>query len=232
MNVPSDLTRVLAGGGPLLLDFDGPVCSIFAGRPAAVVAVELCGLLAALGVTASVPVESRSDPLEVLRWAGRLGRHTLDRRLDDELRAVELQAVGSARSTPHAEGVLRAAADMGRPVGIVSNNSDQAISAYLHVHGLRPWVAVVVGRAYAEPWRMKPDPDPVLRAARGLGAAATPVLVGDSTTDVAAARAAGVRSVGYANKPGKAQRLADAGADVVIDSMAALAAALQAGGEA
>jgi hypothetical protein len=39
-------------------------------------------------------------------------------------------------------------------------------------------------------------------------------------------RAAGVRTIGYANKPGKRDRLTDAGADIVIDSMQALAVSL------
>ena len=34
----------LVGAGPLLLDFDGPVCSIFAGYPAPRVAAELVAL--------------------------------------------------------------------------------------------------------------------------------------------------------------------------------------------
>ena len=38
-------------------------------------------------------------------------------------------------------------------------------------------------------------------------------LVGDSVSDIVAARRAGVASVGYANKPGKHEKLRDAGAD-------------------
>jgi phosphoglycolate phosphatase len=52
--------------------------------------------------------------------------------------------------------------------------------------------------------------------------------VGDSVTDIEAARAAGVRSIGYANKPGKFGQLTAAGADAVVTEMAALAAALTA----
>ena len=52
------------------------------------------------------------------------------------------------------------------------------------------------------------------------------VLVGDSATDVAAARAAGVACVGYANKPGKAERLAAAGADAIVTDMTDLAGVL------
>jgi phosphoglycolate phosphatase-like HAD superfamily hydrolase len=72
---------------------------------------------------------------------------------------------------------------------------------------------------------MKPSPAPVLAALDEL--AADPrecVMVGDSTSDIEAAQAAGVIAIGYANKPGKRTRLARA--DVLIDSMAELATRL------
>ncbi|WP_234361448.1 HAD family hydrolase [Plantactinospora sp. BB1] len=49
------------------------------------------------------------------------------------------------------------------------------------------------------------------------------LLVGDSLSDIQAARAAGVVAIGYANKPGKRERFG--AADAVIDSMADLVAA-------
>jgi beta-phosphoglucomutase-like phosphatase (HAD superfamily) len=74
---------------------------------------------------------------------------------------------------------------------------------------------------------MKPNPEPILMAASGLGVApGACVLVGDSATDVEASRAGGIPSIGYANKPGKAERLARAGADVIVTSMADIATAL------
>ncbi|SNY58192.1 haloacid dehalogenase superfamily, subfamily IA, variant 3 with third motif having DD or ED [Paractinoplanes atraurantiacus] len=75
--------------------------------------------------------------------------------------------------------------------------------------------------------RMKPNPEPILRATQLLGISpARSVLVGDSLSDIEGSRAAGVRSVGYANRPTKADPFRGAGADVVIDSMGQLAEAL------
>jgi len=51
-------------------------------------------------------------------------------------------------------------------------------------------------------------------------------MVGDSTTDVLSAKAAGAHPIGYVNKPDKLQRLAEAGADAIITSMAELEGAL------
>jgi beta-phosphoglucomutase-like phosphatase (HAD superfamily) len=65
---------------------------------------------------------------------------------------------------------------------------------------------------------MKPDPGPVLAAVNVL--ATTPsqcTLIGDSLTDIEAARAAGVGIVGYANRPWKVAAFATA--DVVATSM-------------
>ena len=47
----------------------------------------------------------------------------------------------------------------------------------------------------------------------------------DNSKMLDAARNAGIRSVGYANKPGKHQRLRDAGAHAVVDDMRAIAQA-------
>ena len=45
------------------------------------------------------------------------------------------------------------------------------------------------------------------------------VLVGDSLSDIEGARAAGVRVIGYANRPAKFKAFQAAGADVVVTSM-------------
>jgi phosphoglycolate phosphatase-like HAD superfamily hydrolase len=51
-------------------------------------------------------------------------------------------------------------------------------------------------------------------------------FVGDSISDVLSANAAGTHSVGYANRPGKVERLRGVGADVIVTSIAELHAAL------
>lgn len=64
---------------------------------------------------------------------------------------------------------------------------------------------------------MKPSPHLIERAAQALDVEPDAcTLIGDQTTDVQAARAIGAASIGYANKPGKAEDLTAAGADAVI----------------
>lgn len=43
-----------------------------------------------------------------------------------------------------------------------------AIEAYLEAPGLAPFVAPIIGRAFAGPWRIKPNPEPVLAAGHAL----------------------------------------------------------------
>lgn len=215
----------LVGSGPLLLDFDGPVCSIFAGLPAPRVAGELVELLRAEGVDLPDDIARESDPLAVIRWTGYHCNPELTTAVEDALSALELQAVESATPTPHGHDVIRSAGEVGVPVAIVSNNSGHAVSAYLSAHGLAEQVERVIGRPYARPDLMKPDPWMVLDAVRAVGGKpAECVLVGDSITDIEAARAAGVHVVGYANRPRKVVPFAIA--DAVITTMADVVAAL------
>ncbi|MFG1607434.1 HAD family hydrolase [Actinoplanes sp. NPDC049265] len=223
----ASLARLLAEVDAILLDFDGPVCSIFAGYPAPKVAAELVDLLQRQGVTMPPGLTTEPDPLEVLRWAGTSGDPGVVRMVEDALCAAELRAVASAGPTPYGREVIVAARQAGLPVAVVSNNSAGAVTAYLTAHRLAAYVSPIVGRAHAEPRRMKPNPEPILRVVHTLGLAPDrTVLVGDSLSDIEGSRAAGVRSIGYANRPPKAEAFRQAGADVVIDSMGAIASVL------
>jgi len=223
----SPLNRLLAGHGPLLLDFDGPVCAIFAGYPAASVADELRSLLRDQGVMVPDELLGTPDPLDVLRWVGTLRQPDLMRTVEDALCAAELHAVRSSAPTPYAREVIVAARKAGKPIAVVSNNSAAAVIEYLTAKRLAPYVTSVIGRAYADPARMKPNPEPILHAVFDLGAEPGDcVLIGDSLGDIAGAQAAGVPVIGYANREGKVQPFRDAKADAVVSSLGDIAVAL------
>ncbi|HEX6075320.1 MAG TPA: HAD family phosphatase, partial [Micromonosporaceae bacterium] len=156
-----------------------------------------------------------------------LVRPELTAYIEDGLRSAELTAVSSSAPTPYAREVIVAAARGGRNVAIVSNNSTPAIEAYLKAHHLFRYVDSIIGRPYAEPERMKPNPELLMTAARTLGHTVEQCLfVGDSTTDIFGANAAGMPVIGYANKPHKIDEFRQLGADQVVTSMASIAAAL------
>jgi len=223
----ADLDRLMAEVDAILLDFDGPVASIFAGYPATGVAAELVDLLRGHGVDVPAHQTSERDPLEVLRWTGSIGDQSITRTVEAALCKAELRAVKTAAPTPYGREVIVAARQAGLQVAVVSNNSAGAVTAYLAAHRLAGHVSPIVGRAYAEPQRMKPNPEPILRAVRALDASpGRSVLIGDSISDIEGGKAAGVRVIGYANRPAKVEALRKAGADLVITSMGAIAEAL------
>ncbi|MFE5579854.1 HAD family hydrolase [Kitasatospora sp. NPDC056531] len=223
---PQQLADVLRPVKHVLLDFDGPVCSVFAGLPAPEVARRLREGLLAAGEQAPAGAEEETDPLALLRLVSD-ARPDLTESADAALAALETDAVRVARPTPGGESVLCAAARSGRLVSVVSNNAGEAIEAYLAEHGLSDYVAGVFGRAPGDPSSMKPNPRLLFEAMEAAGTRPEHcIFIGDAARDVEAGEAAGVPTIGYANKPGKGAKLAAAGAVVIVDSMRLIAGAL------
>ncbi|MFY1651320.1 HAD family hydrolase [Solwaraspora sp. WMMB762] len=221
----AELAAVIDRARFLLLDFDGPVCKVFANHPAPQVAATLRRLLVDQGVTVPPDLLDDPDPLAVLRWSATLDRPTILRQVDDALRAAELDAVAVAEPTPYAREVIVTAHRAQHGIAIVSNNSADAINRYLIAQQLDAYIKPVIGRPHAGPAGMKPNPAPVLAAICELHAHPEDcVLIGDSPTDIEAAQAVGVPTIGYANKPRKYHRLS--GSDAIIGSMAEVVTAL------
>jgi phosphoglycolate phosphatase len=222
------LQRIIGPTRHLLLDFDGPVCSLFAGMSAGTVAEKLRRRLAAGGVAIPAEVRSTSDPLEVFRAVAARGRE-VGQRAQRELTLLEARAVTTAQPADGAAELIAAARQSGRSVSIVSNNSGQAVATYLNQHLLARYVSAVIGRDDPDPAHMKPSPYRVRQALQMLRAApAECVLVGDQVSDITAAHAADLAAIGYANKAGKDERLTQAGADAVITRLAELTEAITA----
>ena len=222
-----DLDTVVARTWHLLLDFDGPICSIFAGLPAATVADRLRELF---GDHAQLPDEiaRTADPLEVFAYAATVSED-LAARVETEMTDQELAAVATAAPTPYVHEVVTACQNSGRSVAVVSNNSSRAVHSYLARHGLDDRISLVVARTNHDPALLKPSPHLITQAISVLNAEPGEcTLVGDSVTDVQAARLASVQSIGYANEPGKRERLTVAGAGAIINSLADLALRLRA----
>ncbi|WFE25774.1 HAD-IA family hydrolase [Solwaraspora sp. WMMD791] len=221
----AELAAVIDRARFLLLDFDGPVCKVFANHPAPQVAATLRRLLVDQGVTIPPDLLDEADPLAVLRWTAALNRPAIVRRVDDALRAAEVDAVAVAEPTPYAREVIVAAHHARRGIAIVSNNSADAVTQYLIARRLAAYIHPVIGRPYADPAGMKPHPGPVLAAVRELHTHPEEcVLIGDSPTDIEAAQAINMPTIGYANKPRKYHSLTKA--DAIIGSMAEIATTL------
>ncbi|MEV0196095.1 HAD family hydrolase [Nonomuraea sp. NPDC050691] len=212
----------------VLLDFDGPVCKVFAGLPAPVVAARLKRLLQDEGAELPQDVAELDDPLRVLQRTADFVPQMIDK-VEAALMANEVEAADSAEITLGVRELLAACAEAGRPVVIVSNNSKPAIERLLSRAGLDGSLAGIVGRPIGRPAEMKPHPRSLLRACEI--AAVRPeeaVLIGDSGFDMEAAINAGARSIAYANEPGKEVALMQAGASAVANAMNDIATALRA----
>lgn len=221
------LGELIAHTQHVLLDFDGPICSVFAGITARAVASRLSKVLTNAGITPLTEVTDTDDPFDLLRYAL---AHTpeLTATVETAFRAEEVAAIATAAPTPGVAEAIHACHDTGRTVAIVSNNSDDAVHAYLTAHALADKIHYISARTPADTTRLKPHPHLVTRATHALAAdPATCVLIGDSITDIHAAHAAGVPAIGYANKTSKLTRFADTGAHVVTTRMIDLATALR-----
>ncbi len=217
-------TDVLARARALLLDFDGPICSVFAGIPASSVADQLRDVLADGGHT-DLPdaIATSADPFDVLQYAAALGEDEAHY-VEVAFAAHEVEAISTATPAPGAHELIEAWRQSGRLLAIVSNNGAPAISAYLDLYDLQTSIDFVSARNDSNAALLKPSPYLVHQAIAALDVAPSEsVFLGDSTTDIEAAQAAGVRSIGYANKPGKYRKLTVAGADAITDALTGLA---------
>ncbi|EME60577.1 Haloacid dehalogenase domain-containing protein hydrolase [Amycolatopsis decaplanina DSM 44594] len=206
----------------VFLDFDGPVCDVFARLPAGEVADRLKRL-----VEPGLPAEvnASADPFDVLRYAASCGpnaAHIVERQLS----RLEGEAVALISPAPGVEEVLREWRAQGFTVTIVSNNSVEAIRSFLGLHELAEHVRGISARTTSDPARLKPQPALLDAAVKALGTSPRRcVMVGDSIADVLAARAADVASIALAKTPSKRRALAALGPDALVGDLADLRSA-------
>ncbi|WP_336985979.1 HAD-IA family hydrolase [Altererythrobacter aquiaggeris] len=157
---------------------------------------------------------------------------------DDEFRPLykALLTFYGANSAVHTRpypGVVEAidALDQrGVKMAVVTNKFESFATDILARLGLDTRFETIIGgdtlgKDAAGKSRAKPEPDPIIEMMQRLGGGRT-VFIGDSTYDIAAAKAAGVPSVaaayGYCDKPPH-----ELGADAVITGFDALIATLE-----
>ncbi len=142
-----------------------------------------------------------------------------------------------ARDVKIIDGVKFALARLSMQRCICSNSSSQRLDMMLDKVGLKPYFAPHIYSAKdLGPDRVKPKPDIFLHGAAQFNVSPDRCLViEDSTHGVRAARAAGMRVVGFTGAshtyPSHADRLTDAGAETVISRMMDLPAVVAALGE-
>lgn len=158
---------------------------------------------------------------DILRtWGGALGRTgdaTLLAELND-LFAAETLAALTPVGDPRA--VLDRLRDRGLALGLATNDGEASARAQLAALGLDGHMSFVAG--YDSGHGGKPEPGMVLAFAAVLGVAPSRVaLVGDTTHDLRAARAAGAVAIAVLSGPAARDAL-EPDADHVLDSIADL----------
>ncbi|MCL4559335.1 MAG: HAD family hydrolase [Chloroflexi bacterium] len=107
------------------------------------------------------------------------------------------------------------------PLAVVSARDESTTRVFLEQFGLQKYFSMVVTAHTCT--HTKPYPDPVLRAAQGLGIAPEECLmVGDTTVDMLAGRRAGAQTVGVLCGFGEEPELRRAGAHLILPTTAQL----------
>lgn len=212
----------------ILFDFDGPVCALFAGHPAAHIARNLRALISEHGGPADLVrrLESTADPQVVLRAVDPGSR--LSGILEQALTEEELVAAKSSVPTPDADRLVRELVAAGRRVAVTTNNAAAAVERYLAGRGLlSPFSGHIHGRL-GDARLLKPHPDCLERA---LASTRTPpgkaLMIGDTVHDLHAARGAGVAFLGYSPRKGRRDELLAAGADEATPALRDVITALR-----
>jgi beta-phosphoglucomutase-like phosphatase (HAD superfamily) len=222
------LDAVVRQARHLLIAFDGPICTLFAGMPGAFAADQLRQTMTKEGVSLPQSVEIAADPLDILRFAASVG-DGLASRVEAQLTQLESVAVASALPTPYITDVLAACRESGRSAAIVSANSSAAIHAYLAMHDLISQLKIGAARTGPDPLTLPLSPRLIAQAAAAVDAApAVCAVISSTPDDIKAAQAAGAPSIGYAKTPDDAEHQVHAGATALVYSLADLALRIRA----
>ncbi|WP_327403073.1 HAD family hydrolase [Streptomyces sp. NBC_01288] len=220
--------ELLAGARCVLFDFDGPICRLFPNGASRSVARALVSKIDELGFPGMLKEDVRTDddPHAVLgavyearrRWdVGGLLPLLEAMVTMGELEAAN-KAVDGHWGTPGASRLIEMLSGRQVRLAVVTNNSRWAAELYLRRMSLRRCFEFVHGRA-TDLGLMKPDPDVLTRALGSLKLRPQDaVMIGDTGTDVEAARRAGVRFLGFGRNTRKVTGLRDAGAETVVSS--------------
>jgi phosphoglycolate phosphatase len=200
----------------ILLDFDGPICSIFEGFPAEQVAERLrdfvrnehSGPMSELDQTGS-------DPFDVLAYVKAYSPEKV-RAVEAHLTRLECEAVELARPTAGFLEFIKSP-EISAPLGVVSNNSTRAVEEYLRIHDLAARFSHIAGRSSEMVEKLKPAPDLLLKSLKKFQVEASEaVFIGDSLSDMIAGRSAGTICVAFANRTWKRELLGEV-CDVLIE---------------
>ncbi|MFV0380101.1 MAG: prolipoprotein diacylglyceryl transferase [Anaerorhabdus sp.] len=114
--------------------------------------------------------------------------------------------------------ILKYLKDQKYDVAIVSSKSAQSIEVGMNLFNLNDYVDIIVSNDDVE--NCKPDPEGIMKACKLLNRGHDDcIYVGDSTSDIMAAKNAGVYSIGYLYNEDRKQKLIDSKPNKVISDL-------------
>ncbi|MDO0934251.1 HAD hydrolase-like protein [Streptomyces sp. DG2A-72] len=210
-----ELRELVAGTRHVLFDFDGPICRLFARYPAVNIARAQVQWLVDRGRDSLLTEEERfsPDPHGVLSTlAARHPGTDLIIELEEHLTQHELRAARGAWPTEYADPLIHTWVAVGARLAIVTNNSARTVAKYLEDRGLHSCFAPHVYGRTQQLHLLKPHPATLKSALLAMGAASEfSLMIGDSDSDYTAARAVGVRFLGYASSAKAVRKMRHAG---------------------
>jgi len=222
------LDAVLSQARHPLFEFDGPVCDLSAALPPghakrlrAVIGLEGAELIAACDET--------DDLFKMVASMGFSISRALAARIEAILTELEVSAAERAAPAAYIHEAVAACRDSGRSVGVVGRNAAQAVRSWLTRYGLEDQIAHVTALESYPPGHFGALLALVEDAifAQGTAPESCAFITG-AELGIEAARNLGAYSIGYAITPDANQRLAAAGADCIVPSLADLTLRLRA----
>ena len=138
----------------------------------------------------------------------------LMRRIDEALSQIEIEALPRVKVNPEAPEVLSALRIRGLKIGVATRSCRIYAERSLQRVGLRRYIDALLARDDVQ--HPKPDPRHLLDVIRLLKVEPSKVLyIGDTTTDLEAARGAGVHFLGLLTSSEWSRRLLEEGCRVI-----------------
>jgi len=139
---------------------------------------------------------------------------------------VEKNHLQTLKRLPHADNLLNSIADIGLPMGIVSNKTGYLLREEVAHLGWDRYFGKIVGAGDAK--KDKPEPDPIYLCMEGSNISTGHQdwklvwFVGDAPSDLECAHKAGVTSVLMKEKPASAEEFGDLKPEIHVDSLKSL----------
>jgi len=145
-------------------------------------------------------------------------RKRVHTQITEALNAVELLALDSVELIPGALEVLQSIRERGLRIGVATRAGSPYAEKCLEITGLADYVDAHLARDEVE--HPKPDPRHLLLVVEALGVSPENVIyVGDTTTDLSTAVAAGIVFIGFAASEEWVKRMKEAGCDVFVSDL-------------